>query len=134
MRFNSGQIQKIGKEISSKVEGKTLFDEFSRGRYSTDASVYQIKPLGVVLPKDANDVLNIMDYSQRNSIPLLARGGGSSQCGQTVGESVVLDYSKHQNKILELRQNKFPKPGQNKFPEPGQNNRLCQFISQIFCS
>ena len=102
MRFSSDQIQKIGKEISSKVDGKTLFDEFSRGRYSTDASVYQIKPLGVVLPIDTNDVLNLMEYSQKNSIPLLARGGGSSQCGQTVGESVVLDYSKHQNKILEL--------------------------------
>ena len=102
MRFSSDQIQKIGKEISSKVDGKTLFDEFSRGRYSTDASVYQIKPLGVVLPKDTNDVLKLMEYSQKNSIPLLARGGGSSQCGQTVGESVVLDYSKHQNKILEL--------------------------------
>ena len=59
MRFNQEQLQKIGKEISNKVEGKTLFDEFSRGRYSTDASVYQIKPLGVVLPKDTNDVLNI---------------------------------------------------------------------------
>ncbi len=102
MRFNSDQIQKIGKEISSKIDGKTLFDEFSRGRYSTDASVYQIKPLGVVLPKDTNDVLSLMEYSQKNSVPLLARGGGSSQCGQTVGESVVLDYSKHQNKILEL--------------------------------
>ncbi len=102
MRFNSDQIQKIGKEISSKVDGKTLFDEFSRGRYSTDASVYQIKPLGVVLPKNTNDVLSLMEYSQKNSVPLLARGGGSSQCGQTVGESVVLDYSKHQNKILEL--------------------------------
>ena len=102
MRFNSEQIKKIGKEISNKVEGKTLFDEFSRGRYSTDASVYQIKPIGVILPKDTNDVLNIMDYSQKNSIPLLARGGGSSQCGQTVGESLVLDYSRHQNKILEF--------------------------------
>ena len=102
MGFNSAQIQKIGKEIRSKVDGKTLFDEFSRGRYSTDASVYQIKPLGVVLPKDTNDVLSLMEYSQKNSVPLLARGGGSSQCGQTVGESVVLDYSKHQNKILEL--------------------------------
>ena len=99
MSFSPEQIQKIGKEISSKVSGNTLFDEFSRGRYSTDASVYQIKPLGVVLPKDTNDILNIMNYSQRNSSPLLARGGGSSQCGQTVGESVVLDYSKHQNKI-----------------------------------
>ena len=102
MKFNSDQIQKIGKEIGSKVDGKTLFDDFSRGRYSTDASVYQIKPLGVVLPKDVNDVLSLMEYSQMNSLPLLARGGGSSQCGQTVGECVVLDYSKHQNKILEI--------------------------------
>ena len=93
MRFNQEQLQKIGKEISNKVEGKTLFDEFSRGRYSTDASVYQIKPLGVVLPKDTNDVLNIMDYSQKNSIPLLARGGGSSQCGQTVGELSLIHIS-----------------------------------------
>ena len=69
--FSSDQINKIGKEISNKVEGKTLFDDFSRGRYSTDASVYQIKPIGVVLPRDTNDVLNVMEYSQKNSIPLL---------------------------------------------------------------
>ena len=100
--FSPDQILKISKDIGSKVQGKTLFDEFSRGRYSTDASVYQIKPIGVVLPKDTNDVLNVMEYSQKNSIPLLARGGGSSQCGQTVGESLVLDYSRHQNKILDL--------------------------------
>ena len=59
-------------------------------------------PVGAVLPEDQNDVLELMEYSQKNSIPLLARGGGSSQCGQTVGESIVLDYSKHQNKIIEL--------------------------------
>ena len=65
MRFNSEQIQKIGKEISNKVEGKALFDEFSRGRYSTDASVYQIKPIGVVLPKDTNDVLMLKAFMIR---------------------------------------------------------------------
>ena len=59
--FSSDQILRIGKEISDKVQGKTLFDEFSRGRYSTDASVYQIKPIGVDLPKDSNDVLSIME-------------------------------------------------------------------------
>ena len=65
MSLSAGQIQKISKEISSKVEGKTLFDEFSRGRYSTDASVYQIKPIGVVLPKDTNDVLNLMNILKK---------------------------------------------------------------------
>ena len=102
MKFNSQQISKISKEVRNLVKGKVLFDDFSRGRYSTDSSLYQITPVGAVLPKDQEDVLNLMEYSQKNSIPLLARGGGSSQCGQTVGESIVLDYSKHQNQILEL--------------------------------
>ncbi len=102
MKFNDTQINKISREIKNKVKGKVLFDHFSRGRYSTDSSLYQITPVGVVLPKDQNDVLNLMEYSQKNSIPLLARGGGSSQCGQTVSEAIVLDYSKHQNQVLEL--------------------------------
>ena len=102
MKFTDSQINKVSKELQSKIKGKVLFDPFSRGMYSTDSSLYQINPLGAVLPKDQNDVLNLMEYSQKNSIPLLARGGGSSQCGQTVNEAIVLDYSKHQNKILEL--------------------------------
>ena len=102
--MNQNQIEKIAKEIQDQVKGKVLFDDFSRGRYSTDASLYQIKPLGAVLPKDKNDVLSIMEYSQKQGISLLARGGGSSQSGQTVGESIVLDYSRHQNKILDFSQ------------------------------
>ena len=102
MKFNDQQAEKIGKEVQGLVKGKALFDPFSRGRYSTDSSLYQIKPIGAVLPKDHNDVLRLMEYSQKNSIPLLARGGGSSQCGQTVSEAIVLDYSKHQNQVLEL--------------------------------
>ena len=114
MSINENQIQKIAKEIQGQIKGKVLFDEFSRGRYSTDSSLYQIKPVGAVLPVDTNDVLQIMEYSQKHHIPLLARGGGSSQCGQTVGESIVLDYSKHQNKILE-----FNKEEKNVWVEPG---------------
>ena len=102
MKFNDQQAEKIGKEVQGLVKGKALFDPFSRGRYSTDSSLYQIKPIGAILPKDHNDVLKLMEYSQKNSIPLLARGGGSSQCGQTVSEAIVLDYSKHQNQVLEL--------------------------------
>ncbi len=102
MKYTESQINKISKDLQNKIKGKVLSDPFSRGRYSTDSSLYQITPLGAVLPKDHNDVLNLMEYSQKNSIPLLARGGGSSQCGQTVNEAIVLDYSIHQNKILEL--------------------------------
>ena len=102
MKYTESQINKISKDLQKKIKGKVLSDPFSRGRYSTDSSLYQITPLGAVLPKDQNDVLSLMEYSQKNSIPLLARGGGSSQCGQTVNEAIVLDYSMHQNKILEL--------------------------------
>ncbi|MAD13661.1 MAG: lactate dehydrogenase [Pelagibacteraceae bacterium] len=102
MKYTESQINKISKDLQNKIKGKVLTDPFSRGRYSTDSSLYQITPLGAVLPKDQNDVLNLMEYSQKNAIPLLARGGGSSQCGQTVSEAIVLDYSMHQNKILEL--------------------------------
>ena len=112
--MNQNQIEKIAKEIQGQVKGKVLFDDFSRGRYSTDASLYQIKPLGAVLPKDKNDVLKIMEYSQKQGISLLARGGGSSQSGQTVGESIVLDYSRHQNKILD-----FNKEEKTVWVEPG---------------
>ena len=100
--MNQNQIEKIAKEIQGRVRGTVLFDDFSRGRYSTDSSLYQITPVGVVVPRDTNDVLELMNYSQKNNIPLLARGGGSSQCGQTVGDCIVLDYSKYQNKILDL--------------------------------
>ena len=99
MKYNQNQISKIAKEVKSIVRGKVLFDDFSRGRYSTDSSLYQMTPLGAVLPEDTADVLELMNYSQRNNIPLLARGGGSSQCGQTVGECIVLDYSRHQTKF-----------------------------------
>src|SRR6056300_1842915 len=114
MKFNDQQIAKISKEVQNIVKGKVLFDHFSRGRYSTDSSLYQITPIGAVLPKDQNDVLNLMEYSQKQGISLLARGGGSSQSGQTVGESIVLDYSRHQNKILD-----FNKEEKTVWVEPG---------------
>ena len=82
-------LNKIGKDLQSKIKGTILLDEFSRGRYSTDASIYQITPIGIVLPKDNYDVVNLIEYSQKHDLPLLARGGGSSQCGQTVGECIL---------------------------------------------
>ena len=102
MKLNQNLINKIGKDLQSKIKGTILFDDFSRGRYSTDASIYQITPIGVVLPKDTYDVVNLVEYSQKHDLPLLARGGGSSQCGQTVGECIIVDYSKYQNQIIKL--------------------------------
>ena len=102
MKLNQNTISKIGKELQILVKGEVLFDEFSRGRYSTDASIYQITPIGVVIPKETNDVLNVLEYCKKNELPILARGAGSSQCGQTVGECIILDYSKFQDQILDI--------------------------------
>ena len=105
MKLNQNTISKIGKEIQSLVKGEVLFDDFSRGRYSTDASIYQITPIGIVIPKDTNDVLSVLEFCRLKELPILPRGAGSSQCGQTVGECIILDYSKFQNQIVDINLN-----------------------------
>ncbi|HYL34047.1 MAG TPA: FAD-linked oxidase C-terminal domain-containing protein [Stellaceae bacterium] len=82
------------------LKGDVLFDAFSRGRYATDASIYQIEPTGVVVPRDAEDVAAAFAIAREEGIALLPRGGGTSQCGQTVGRALVLDCSKYMNQVL----------------------------------
>src|SRR5919109_2741140 len=82
------------------IRGEVLFDAFSRGRYATDASIYQIEPLGVVVPKSREDAAAAIAIAREEGVPLLPRGGGTSQCGQTVAGAVVLDCSKHMDGIL----------------------------------
>ncbi len=93
---------KMASRLKSELEGDVLFDPFSRGRYSTDASIYQIEPIGVVVPKSTEDVRRTLQFAVSEGIPVLARGGGTSQCGQTVGEAVVIDVSKHLNSLIEF--------------------------------
>ena len=72
-----------------------LFDRASRGRYSTDASIYQVEPIGVLVPRSHDDVAAAFDVCRELRVPVLPRGAGSSQCGQTVGAALVIDHSKH---------------------------------------
>src|SRR4051794_28194920 len=88
--------------LSKVVRGEVRFDRTSRALYSTDASVYQIVPVGVVLPRSAADVVRVLALCGRHRVPLTARGGGTSQAGQAIGPGVVLDCSKHFNRILEI--------------------------------
>ena len=83
-----------------EIEGEVLFDAGSRGRYATDASIYQIEPVGVVVPKTERDAVTAVQIALAEGVPVLARGGGTSQCGQTVGAAVVIDNSKHLNSII----------------------------------
>src|ERR1041384_118823 len=86
------------------IKGDVLSDDYSLGMYSTDASFYQVKPLVVVLPRDEADVRIAVDVAHRLQLKILPRGGGTSLAGQTVGEAIVIDFSKYMNKILEFNQ------------------------------
>jgi FAD/FMN-containing dehydrogenase/Fe-S oxidoreductase len=90
----------LAQRLRRELRGEVLFDAASRGRYSTDASIYQIEPVGVVVPRDDNDALAALQIGIEAGVPVLPRGGGTSQCGQTVGAALVLDVSKHLNEIL----------------------------------
>ena len=87
---------------ASALRGEVLFDPFSRGRYSTDASIYQIEPIGVALPRDAEDVEAAIRLAREEGFPVIARGGGSSQNGQTLGRALVMDTSRYMNQLLEV--------------------------------
>ncbi len=90
----------LATRLKRALRGEVLFDPFSRGRYSTDASIYQIEPLGVTLPQDTEDVVAAIAIAREEGVPVLPRGGGSSQSGQTVNEAVVMDTTRHMNRLL----------------------------------
>jgi FAD/FMN-containing dehydrogenase/Fe-S oxidoreductase len=91
----------LADRLRREIEGDVLFDEASRGRYATDASIYQIQPVGVVVPRSLTDVEAAHALAREAGVPLLPRGGGTSQSGQTVGRALVIDYAKHVNRLLE---------------------------------
>src|SRR2546427_634121 len=90
----------LAARLRREIEGEVLFDPASRGRYSTDASIYQIDPVGVVVPKTEQDAKIALQIAVEEGVPILARGAGSSQCGQTVGAALVIDHSKFLNRIV----------------------------------
>src|SRR4051812_13610050 len=93
---------KLAGRLKDATEGEVLFGDGDRGRYSTDASIYQILPIGVVVPRTMADVAAVMEIAREEGVPVLPRGGGTSQNGQTVGEALVVDVSRHLNGILEF--------------------------------
>ena len=89
-------------ELSRHVEGEVRFDKMSRMLYSTDASIYQIEPVGVVIPRHADDVVATVETAVRFGVPVLPRGGGTSLAGQTVGRAIVIDFSKYMRRVVEV--------------------------------
>src|SRR5579859_6688850 len=96
------QLQTLEAALKSSIQGEVRFDPVSCALYSTDASVYQIRPTGVVLPKTREDLIRIVEICRRYRCPITMRGGGTAQAGQSIGEGLIVDTSKYYNRILEL--------------------------------
>ena len=90
----------LARRLSEQTKGEALFSPADRGRYATDASIYQIMPVGVFVPRDGDDVKLALDICRDLKVPIVPRGAGTSQCGQTVGAGLVIDHTKHVRKIL----------------------------------
>ena len=102
MSLNSPAKSRLEARLRRETQGEVLFDAFSRGRYATDASIYQIEPLGVVVPKSREDAAAAIAIAREEGVPVLPRGGGTSQCGQTVARALVIDCSKYLDRVISV--------------------------------
>ncbi|HML10134.1 MAG TPA: FAD-linked oxidase C-terminal domain-containing protein [Stellaceae bacterium] len=102
MPLDNPPSSRLETRLRREIKGDVLFDRFTRGRYSTDASIYQIEPLGVVVARDKHDIASAIQIAREEGVPVLPRGGGTSQCGQTVNQALVVDCSKYMQGISAL--------------------------------
>jgi FAD/FMN-containing dehydrogenase/Fe-S oxidoreductase len=93
---------RLAERLARETQGEVLFTPGDRGRYATDASIYQVLPVGVFVPRNAEDARLALDICRDLKVPVVPRGGGTSQCGQTVGAGLVVDFSKHVRGVLEV--------------------------------
>lgn len=90
-------------ELRKRIDGEVRFDEYSRQLYATDASIYEVPPIGVVFPRSTDDVAAVMRYCNQQGIPVLPRGGGTSLAGQAVNEAIVLDFTRYMDSLQSFR-------------------------------
>jgi FAD/FMN-containing dehydrogenase/Fe-S oxidoreductase len=90
----------LARRLRAETDAEVLFDAATRGRYSTDASIYQVEPIGVVVPRTEEAARAAIAIAADAGVPILPRGAGSSQCGQTVGEALVVDHTKYLNRLV----------------------------------
>jgi FAD/FMN-containing dehydrogenase/Fe-S oxidoreductase len=100
--FVRGNHSSLAARLRKDIDAEVMFDAASRARYSTDASIYQVEPIGVVVPRSEEAARAAIAIAVENGVPILPRGAGSSQCGQAVGAALVIDHTKYLNKILEI--------------------------------
>ena len=102
IRFGAVNHSSLAARLRKELDAEILFDAASRGRYSTDASIYQVEPIGIVVPRSEEAARAAIAIAVEQGVPILPRGAGSSQCGQAVGAALVIDHTKYLNRILEV--------------------------------
>src|SRR3954453_5465158 len=102
VKFARANSSALAARLRKELDAEVLFDRASRARYSTDASIYQVEPIGIVVPRNEEAARAAIAIAAEEGVPLLPRGAGSSQCGQAVGAALVIDHTKYLNRILEL--------------------------------
>ncbi len=90
----------LAAKLKRNTQGEVLFRPADRGRYATDASIYQVEPIGVLVPRGMEDVEAAVALCREEGVPVLPRGGGTSQCGQTVNRALVIDCTKYLRNVL----------------------------------
>lgn len=137
--MSEAQLKELGQELKRELFGEIRLDAASRKLYSTDASIYQIEPLGVVFPRDEDDLAATVMLAAQHGVPILPRGSGTSLAGQSVGAALVIDCSRYLNQILEInteegyalvqpgvvldRFNRQAAPGYKYGPDPASEDR-----------
>ena len=99
MNLVPAQSSQLEKSLKNRISGDIFCDEFTRALYSTDASIYQIMPLAVVLPRTRDDVVVTHQVAAELGLPIVPRGGGTSLSGQSIGAGILLDFSKYMDRI-----------------------------------
>ena len=101
-RVSNEVAGQLAARLAQHTQGEVLFSPADKGRYATDASIYQVMPVGVLVPRSTDDVKTALDICRDLGVPIVPRGGGTSQCGQTVGAGLVIDHAKHVRNILNV--------------------------------
>ncbi len=102
IQFIEQNRQALARHLRGNIKGEVRFDQTTRRLYSTDASIYQIEPLGVVIPRTVDDLVTTVQISAEMHLPITARGGGTSLSGQSIGPGIILDCSKYLNCVLDI--------------------------------
>lgn len=100
--MKTDQHAELTQKLSKALKSGVFSDSFTRGRYATDASIYQMMPAAVVVPESVEDVQTTIEIATEYEIPITPRGGGTSQCGQTINSGIIIDNTHHLNQLLEL--------------------------------